>query len=93
VDALVELQESVAVPDPVMLDGVIIPHVRPAGTVSVTDTFPANPFSPVIVMVDMADWPASIAAGEVAVMVKSVTVNVAVVEWLRVPLVPIIVSV
>jgi len=80
VDALVELQESVAVPDPVTAGGVIIPHVRPTGTLSERDTFPANPLSPVTVIIDVADLPASIATGELPVMVKSVAVNAVVVE-------------
>ena len=45
------------------------------------------------VIVEVAEVPTVTAAGEVAAIVKSVTVNVAVVEWLSVPLVPVIVSV
>ena len=45
------------------------------------------------VIVDVAEVPAVTAAGEVAAMLKSVTVNVALVEWLKVPLVPVIVRV
>jgi len=44
-------------------------------------------------MVEVAETPALTAAGEVAAIVKSVTVNVAVVLWDRVPLVPVIVRV
>jgi len=44
-------------------------------------------------MVEVAETPALTAAGEVAAIVKSVTVNVAVVPWDRVPLVPVIVRV
>jgi len=51
----VALQETVAVPEPVMLLGVIAPHVRPAGTVSVRLTTPEKPLLDVMVMVDMAD--------------------------------------
>ena len=54
---------------------------------------PVKPLSAVTVMVEVADTPALTAAGEVAVMLKSLTVNVAVVEWLTVPLVPVMVSV
>jgi hypothetical protein len=55
VPAVVELQETVAVPDPVTLVGVIAPQVRPAAGVSVRETTPAKPFSAVIVIVDVAD--------------------------------------
>jgi hypothetical protein len=90
---MVELQETVAVPELVTLVGVIAPQVRLAGTVSVSETVPVNPFTAVTVIVDVAEVPAWTAAGEVAEIVKSVTVNVAVVEWDSVPLVPVIVSV
>lgn len=71
---------TVAVPDPVTVDGVIVPHVRPAGTVSVSVTVPANPFNAVIVTVEVADCVTSTAAGELAAMVKSTKLNVALVE-------------
>jgi hypothetical protein len=83
VAAVVELHDSVAVPEPVILDGVIAPQVSPAGTVSVSVTVPVNPPVPVTVMVDVADWPTSTAAGEVALIVKSAagfTVKVTVAE-------------
>ena len=82
-----------AVPAFVMLDGVIAPQVRLAGTASVRVTVPVNPLSAVTVIVDVADVPAWTAAGEVAEMLKSRTVKVAVVEWDNVPLVPVIVRV
>ena len=47
------------------------------GTVSVSDTVPVNPFTAAIVMVEFADVPARTVAGEVAVIVKSVTMKVA----------------
>jgi hypothetical protein len=53
--AVVELQETVAVPDPVTLVGVIAPQVRPAAGVSARLTTPANPLSAVIVIVEVAD--------------------------------------
>ncbi len=62
----------------VTLPGEIAPHVRLAGTVSVRLTTPVKPLTAVIVMVDVADVPTVTAAGEVAVIVKSVTVKVAV---------------
>jgi len=89
----VELHDTVAVPEPVTLRGVIAPQVKLAGTVSVRLTVPVNPLTADTVMVDVAEVPAWTAAGEVADIVKSVTVKVAVVEWERVPLVPVIVSV
>ena len=64
-----------------------------AGTVSVRLTVPVNPLTADTVIVEVADTPALTAAGEVAEIVKSVTVNVAVVECDRVPLVPVIVRV
>ncbi len=80
VPAVVELQETVAVPELVTLVGVIAPQVRPAAGVSVRLTIPVKPFRAVIVMVEVADWPALTAAGEVAAMVKSLKLKVAVAE-------------
>ena len=90
--AIVELQVRVAVPELVMLLGVIAPQVRFAGTVSVRLTVPVNPLSAVTVIVEVADVPVVTATGEVAATVKSVTLNVAVAEWDRVPLVPVTVT-
>ena len=90
---MVELQATVAVPELVTLDGVMAPQVRFAGTASVRVTVPVKPLTAVIVIVDVAETPTVTAAGEVAAIVKSVTIKVAVVEWLRVPLVPVIVRV
>ena len=75
---MVELHDTVAVPELVTLVGVIAPQVRFAGTVSVRLTVPVNPLTAVTVIVDVADTPALTAAGEVAATVKSVTVKVAV---------------
>ena len=77
---MVELQATAAVPEFVTLPGVIAPQVRLAGTVSVRLTVPVNPLTAVMVIVEVAETPALTAAGEVAAIVKSVTVNVAVVE-------------
>ena len=77
---MVELQETVAVPEPVTLVGVIAPQVRLAGTVSVRLTTPAKPLIAVTVMVEVAETPALTAAGLDAAIVKSVTMNVAVAE-------------
>ena len=54
VPAVMELQETVADPEPVTVPGVIAPQVRPAGTVSVSVTAPAKPLTAVIVMVEVA---------------------------------------
>ena len=78
--AMVELQDTVAVPEFVMLVGVMAPQVRFAGTVSVRLTVPVKPLTAVTVIVDVAETPALTAAGDVAEIVKSRTVNVAVVE-------------
>ena len=94
--AVAELQETVAVPEPVTVPGVIAPHVKPAGTVSVRVTTPANPLTAVTVIVETADEPALTAAGEEAAMVKSggnPNVKVAAAVWTREPLVPVTVTV
>ena len=70
---MVEEHESVAVPEPVTLVGVNAPQVSPAGTVSVRLTTPANPFTEVTVMVEVAEDPAGTELGEVTAIVKSVT--------------------
>jgi len=74
---VVELQVRVAVPEPVMLLGVIAPQVSPAGTVSVRVTTPAKPFSAVTVIVEVPEA-GRIAVGEVAAIVKSTKLKVAV---------------
>ena len=93
VAAIVELHDTVAVPEPVTLRGLMAPQVKFAGTVSVRLTVPVNPLTAATVIVEVAETPALTAAGDVAEIVKSVTVKVAVVEWDRVPLVPVIVTV
>ena len=80
VPATVELQLTVAVPEPATLLGVIAPQVRFAGTVSVRVTVPVNPLIEATVIVDVAEVPTVTAAGDVTAIPKSVTVNVAVVE-------------
>lgn len=85
---------AVAVGGTATLPGVIAPQVRLAGTVSVRVTVPLNTPMAVTVIVDDADVPTVTAAGEVAVIEKSLllTTNVAVVEWDSEPLVPVIVT-
>ncbi len=89
---VVELHPSVAVPDPVTLVGVIAPHVRPAGTVSVRETVPVNPLRAVTVIVEVR-VEATEPETDVALIEKSRTVNVAVAEWTRVPLVLVTINV
>ena len=90
---MVEEHERVAVPEPVTLVGVNAPHVSPAGTVSVSATTPVKAFTAVTVIVEVAEDPAGTEAGEVAAIVKSVTVKVTVAVWVRLPLVPVTVTV
>ena len=92
VPAVLELQDRVAVPEFVTLPGVIAPQVRPDGTVSVKVTVPVNPLTAVTVMVEVRVVP-TFPDGDVAAMLKSVTVKVAVAEWESVPLVPVMVTV
>jgi hypothetical protein len=80
------------VPEVVILVGLIAPQVKPDGTVSVNATVPVKPFTAATVMVEVAETPTVTAAGEVAVIVKSVIVNVAVAVWTSEPLMPVIVS-
>jgi len=53
--ATLAVQDTVAVPDPVMLLGAITPHVSPTGTVSVRLTTPLKWFNALMVMVEVAD--------------------------------------
>ena len=87
------LHARLVVPDPVTLPGAMAAQDKFAGTVSASVTVPVNPLTAVMVIVEVAVVPAVTAAGEVAAIVKSVTVNVAVVEWASVPLVPVTVRV
>lgn len=62
----------VAVPEPVRLVGVIVPHARPLGTVSLRVTVPAKPFSGATAMMDVALTPAfTVALVGLADIVKS----------------------
>ncbi len=89
---MLELQERVAVPEFVMVLGVMAPHVSPTGTVSVNVIVPVNPLSAVSVIVEVRVAPVG-PDGDVAAMLKSVTAKVVVVVWVSVPLVPVIVRV
>ncbi len=82
VPEVVELQDSVAVAGEggrVTLAGLIAVQAKPAGRgVSESATVPAKPLTAVTVIVETAEVPAFTAAGEVAAMVKSTKVKVAV---------------
>jgi hypothetical protein len=67
----------VAVPEPVRLVGVIVPHARPVEGLSLSVTVPANPFKATIVMVELVEDPALTGDGEDADMVKFWNLNVA----------------
>ena len=87
--ATVVVQDTVAVPEPVIVPGVIMPQPSPNGTVSARATTPVKPLAAVIVIVDEEDCPVFTATGEEAAMVKSTKLNVAVAEWTREPLAPV----
>ena len=84
-----------AVPDPAMLVVLKLPQVNPLGMLAVSATVPEKPFREVNVIVVVLDWPALLFGGFEAVREKSgcFIVNVAVVEWVREPLVPVMDSV
>lgn len=89
----VALHETVAEPEPVTLVGVNDPQVRPEDGVMLKVTVPANPLTVATAIVEVADWPAFTAAGDVALRLKSWNWKTAVAEWDRELLVPVIVSV
>jgi len=70
---VVELQAVVAVPEPVMLDGVMLPQVRPDEAVSVRLTVPVKPFRAVTVIVVVADVPMVTGVEGVVEIAKSAT--------------------
>jgi len=88
VDALVNVHDNVALPEPVILAGETLQAVllveRP--------TAPMKPFSAVTVTVDVCDWPTLMGLGVVAVIEKSGlagTVTATLAEWEREPLTPV----
>jgi hypothetical protein len=85
------VQETLADPELMTLLGEMLAQLRPEGAVSLRATVPVNPVTALIVMLELVDAPALIGAGEVALIVKLVTVNVALVLWLSAPLVPVMV--
>jgi hypothetical protein len=91
--AIVALHETVAVPNPVTLLGVIAPQVSPEGMESVRITVPAKWLRAAMVIVELIDVAALAGAGEVAEIVKSWNVKITWAEWVREPLEPVTVSV
>ena len=67
---VVELQDKLAVPEFVIVYGVIASHVRPDGTVSVRVTVPLKPLTAETVIADVADEPAVTEEGCEATIVK-----------------------
>jgi hypothetical protein len=88
---VLELQDRVAVPEPVTLLGVTWPQVSPEGIVSEIVMVPEKRLSAVIVIVDVPDEPVETDAGEDPLIVKSRKLKVVVAEWVSDPLVPVIV--
>jgi len=90
---MLAVQDTVAVPEPVRVVGVMGPHVSPDGIASDRLTMPLKWFNAAMVIVEAAGWVASTGTGLVADVVKSWNRNSAVVEWLSEPLVPVTVRV
>jgi len=80
------------VPDPVILVGVIVPHVNPEGRVSVNVTVPANLLTAVIVIVDVPEAPA-LSVTVLVVIAKSRYWKRMVALWTSGPLVAVAVRV
>ncbi len=91
--AMVALHETVAVPDTVMLLGVMLPQVSPDGIVSVRVTVPENWFTAVTVIVVLEALLALTGPGGLATIVKFRYWNSAIAVWIRDPLDPVSVSV
>ena len=93
-DAVEELHDTVAVPEPVKLLGVIAPQLSPAGTLSVRATVPVNPFVDVRVIVEVVACPALTGEGMLPAMAKSgctgwLNLNAIVAECTCDPLLPV----
>ena len=89
---LVELQDNVAVPDTETLLGLGELHETPDGIVSVILTALEYPFMPTNVIVEIDEDPGATVEGEVAAIVKSSKLKIAVTGWIMLPLVPVITS-
>ncbi len=70
----------------------MVPQVKLEGTVSVNVTVPPKPLMAAMAIVEVAVVPAWTVAGELAAIVKSWNVKVAVAECDRLPFVPVIVT-
>jgi hypothetical protein len=86
------VQETVAVPELVTPDGLMVLQFSPDGTESVRLTVPVNPFRAVIVIVDWAEAPTAVASGDDAEIVKSSIEKTVEAEWESVPVAPMIVA-
>jgi len=92
--AVAELTVSIEVPEPPLMLVELSDAVSPADGFAVRVTVPLNPLTGATVMVTVVEAPALIMTlVGLAVIVKSVNVKVAVVEWVRVPSVLVIVTV
>jgi hypothetical protein len=78
-----------AVPELGTLFGVIASQVRPVGTESVRLTVPTKPLNEPTMKLELTDEPTFEVAGELAAIVKSMKLNVAVAEFDRELLVPV----
>jgi hypothetical protein len=87
------LQETVAVPEPVKLLGVMLPQVSPDGGASVRVTTPEKWFTPMTVIVVVEELPTLAGLGELASIVKFRNWKRATAVWTKDPLVPVRVSV
>jgi hypothetical protein len=86
------VQVNVAVNDPVPLVGDTPVQFNPEDAVVVSATVPVNPLTAVIVTVHVIEEPTVVVCGvQLIAAVKSVKLNVAVVEWDRDPDVPVMV--
>src|SRR6266516_3529802 len=81
VPAAVAVQDIVAVPEPVKLEGVSAPQANPAGDEPVSETVPAKWFNDVTPTVEVAETPTSIETGDEMETVKSPNARTTVAAW------------
>ena len=93
VPAAVAVQDIVAVPEPVKLEGVSAPQANPSGDEPVSETVPAKWFNDVTLTVEMTETPTSTETGDETETVKSPNSKTAVAAWTSGVLVPAIVNV
>ena len=87
-----DVHETVAVPNPVMVAGVIVPQLTPDGTTSLSVTVPVKWLIEDIVIVVVVEEP-TFAGGVAAVIVKSTTCMDTWTVCVRFPLVAVTVAV